>query len=488
MDLLPRPRVVKTGHTTHRLGRPGQALALGCENKETARSALAQEGLRVLRAALVAQGAAEPRIGDPPADAAVVLERCPFQALAVSLKAAGLEDAPDSPRAREAYLLTVEAGPDGARVRLRAAGDLGIYYGCLTLGQMLRQDADGAMVVPEIEVADWPEVGHRLVKQNALKDTAALRQATACFALLRFDLTALHLVSPPAKDPPALFFDNVRQLGADCRERGTPEMVVYFCPFAASKVVLNEKQRDWTGVFDFTKPEDRRQYVELVGRIMDLGARGVQVDYNDWPDRGDGAPVEDVLNLAYKAVRDKDPSAYVLFCPSVYGKLLYFGPASAEMRRALANAPKDLWTLWTGPSVRMTPKPGRHNYRGPLAPGDIENWTKQAGRKPFFWLNRVTAQDREKMEFAVPCPGDPTRFVFRGEWLPENLGDLVEGVHFNHSFCGKEPDERDWVYLATAADWLWNPRAWDAADACRRAQRYVERMRQLARAFPAAKQ
>jgi hypothetical protein len=480
-SVLPRPHHVKTSGKAHRLAPSGQAVRFVVKGLDPDTSASLREAQRVLAGQVVALGGPAPRPADHPDQAQLVFERVAPEELAALLETAGLEEAATESQVQQAYRLEAKPHGVGARVRIQAAGDLGLYYGTLTLVQMLQQSTEGHLTVPGAEITDWPEVGRRLAKLRAVSELEMLREATAWFGLYRFNLTALHYFSPPAKRPKPLLFDNVRRTAADCQERGTPELIVYYCPFADSKVTLDQTKRDWTGVFDFTQAEDREQYVELIGRLMDLGARGIQVDYNDLPDRADGAPVDDVINLAYKAAREKDPKAYVLYCPSVVGQPRYFGPASDRMRDVLSRVPDDVWVLWTGPNVRMTESKcaAQHNYKGPLKPEDIRAWTEKAGRRPFFWLNRVTPRDKHGMQFALPCPGDGAYSVFRGQWLPDNLGSLVEGVHLNQVFDYRKPDDKELVYLATAADFLWNPEGWDPADSCRRAKTFVQRMKGL---------
>ena len=77
----------------------------------------------------------------------------------------------------------------------------------------------------------------------------------------------------------------------------------------------------------------------------------------------------------------------------------------------------------------------------------------------------------------------PGAFAFRGEFLPKELNRLFEGVHFNAGSPGYTPSESKvelLSYLATAADYVWNPHDWEAVESCRRARRFVEVMLPLA--------
>ena len=79
----------------------------------------------------------------------------------------------------------------------------------------------------------------------------------------------------------------------------------------------------------------------------------------------------------------------------------------------------------------------------------------------------------------------PVRRVFRGDLLPKELNRLFEGVHFNAGFSSKHFDlPEDFnaealAYMATAADYVWNPQGWKADESARRAQRFVAIMRPL---------
>ena len=55
-------------------------------------------------------------------------------------------------------------------------------------------------------------------------------------------------------------------------------------------------------------------------------------------------------------------------------------------------------------------------------------------------------------------------------------------MHFNAGSPGyKETESKTELlaYLATAADYVWNPRGWEAVESCRRAKRFVEIMQPL---------
>jgi hypothetical protein len=201
-------------------------------------------------------------------------------------------------------------------------------------------------------------------------------------------------------------------------------------------------------------------------------ANGIEVDYNDWPDRS--VPIPDVINLACEAVERKRPKAYVLYCAPNRGASQYRGEATPEMRRILAEVPQKVWPLWTGMETFI---------REPLTPARVREWTSVAGRRPFLWVNVVSLRARGCFSYPLDeMRGAP---VFRGGSLPEDLHALFEGVHFNAGFSAglnRLPEHFNTealVYFATAADYVWNPRHWDPVESVRRAQRFVRIMRPL---------
>jgi hypothetical protein len=250
------------------------------------------------------------------------------------------------------------------------------------------------------------------------------------------------------------FRDNVKAVCARARQSGILETVVYFCPFRGKG-------------YDFNTAADKRRYTEFLQWMLDQGANGMEVDYNDWPGRA--TPIEDVINLACRAVAEKNPRAYNLYCPPSRGTSVYRGPASAEMTRILSQVPTNVWPLWTGMATNNA------LIEKPLNPSDVEAWTRAAGRRPFLWVNRVGPRDRYNRPFTRPVNEVPGAFVFRGDFLPKDLNRLFEGVHFNAIPLSRSDSEM-LAYLATAADYVWNPQGWEAVDSCRRAKRFVEIM------------
>jgi hypothetical protein len=211
----------------------------------------------------------------------------------------------------------------------------------------------------------------------------------------------------------------------------------------------------------------------LLQGFLAQGTHGVEVDYNDWPGSAE-TPIEDVVNLACESVWKQAPRAYIFYCAPNKGTSQYRGPASAEMTRILSKVPARVWPLWTGYATLITE---------PLNVETVEAWTRAAGRRPLLWVNRVSRGVQH--EFGRAVREVPGAHAFRGDLLPKDLNRLFEGIHFNAGMAdgySKLPDEfarESLAYFATAADFAWNPRDWDAVESCRRARRFVSIMSPL---------
>jgi hypothetical protein len=452
-DVCPRPRVERLG--ARKIVLAGKGGAVRYQADEAVRTAAAfRTGAALLGRRCKALGSAGLQLdGAQPVLTAAKLSP---DAFAKALAGLDVSARPDKRQLRQACILEVAEGA----ARLRAGGDVGLYYGLVTLCQLAETEDDGRIVVPEIRIADWPAVVLRLAKTSASANPPRKVGAFAAWlAPMKIGMLGLQYHGGNSKQPDENFLTNVRTHCRACRDGGVLETVAYFCPF-----------RRKANAYDFTRPADRAAYAERLRWFMAQGAHGVEVDYNDWPG-GREVPIADVLNLACGALKGKHPDAYVLYCPPLSGKQAYRGMATEEMAETLAKAPPRVWPLWTGMKTLI---------RRPLKAGHLQKWTRIAGRRPFLWVNRVSLG--VPSHFARRVGED---FVFRGDFLPEELGRLVEGVHLNagiskgYNKLTGAFDAASMAYLATAADYLWNPHDWAPAGTARRAKRFVEIMAPL---------
>lgn len=420
------------------------------------------EGARLLASRLRVLGSELAAAG--PKAARVIGGRATRNEAVEWLARAGVEATVEPRRLRQAYRLTIaEVGDGTAAVRLEAGEPLGLFYGLVTLAQLIERETTRGLVVPEGEVVDHPAVAVRLAKISASQHSPPFVHAYARWQpLFKMSHLGLQYHGSNSKEPEPPFLDNVQLFCPMLRESGVLDSIVYFCPFRGQAT-------SGRGAYDFSRPGDRQAYASFVRWVMAQGAHGIEVDYNDWPGSPE-VPIADVIDLACEAVADVDPDAIVLYCPPLLGEQSYRGMASEALRETLSRVPAHVWPLWTGMETLM---------QEPLDAGQIEQWTRIAGRKPFLWVNRAGPRVREA--FAVRAPGAPEGLVFNGGVLPPGLPRLVMGVHLNVGFRDSEVkdggphfDRETLVYLATAADYLWNPAAWEPAESLCRARRFVD--------------
>ena len=445
------------------LAEAGGTVAVSYESAESSPAALA-EGLRLLDARLKTLKCSLRQTKAAAGRAGIVFEKCSAQTMAAVLSAGGVKEPLEHKRLAQAYHLTVTPQGKG-RVTLRASDDLGLYYGIVSLVQLLEPADTGGARVPVCDILDWPEIALRLAKTSATENAPPLANRFAAWMpLYKISHVGLQFHGAKSLEPDANFTANVKTICGWARRSGCCETVVYFCPF---------RGKPDGGAYDFRLPAHRAAYGRLLQGFLSQGAAGIEVDYNDWPGSQE-IPIEDVINLACRSVWQKAPGAYIFYCPPNKGPSQYRGPATPEMTRVLSKVPARVWPLWTGYATLITK---------PLKTETIEAWNRAAGRRPVLWVNRVSLGVAH--EFGRAVDEVPRAHAFQGELLPKDLHRLFEGVHFNAGMAkgyGKLPDEfarESLAYLATAADFVWNPHDWDAVESCRRARRFVQIMAPL---------
>jgi hypothetical protein len=455
----PRPQVEQYGEGMVVFNAQAVPFQVSFRNTGPAQSRACESGLKLLSKRLEVLGAGKATLEEERGAAQVVITRYSPAEFAQLLHRQGAREPVTGKLLEQAY--TLVCGPayrNRGSIQISACGEFGLYYALVSLCQLLDRDGQRGVSVPVVKLADWPAIGLRLSKTSAsTAPLPELQEDAEWLPLYKLNVMGLQFHGTNSNQTET-FRTNVKAICNWARQSGVLETVVYFCPFRGK-------------AYDFTTPADQERYARFLQWMLDQGAEGIEVDYNDWPGRG--VPIEDVINLACRAVAEKNPHAYVLYCPPSRGTSMYRGPASAEMRRILSNVPTNVWPLWTGPATRNA------LIEQPIEPVEVENWTRAAGRRPFLWVNRVGPHDRHNHPFSRAVPEVPGAFAFRGDLLPKDLDRLFEGVHFNgHSASKSDPETV--AYLATAADFVWNPRGWEAVESCRRAKHFVEVMAPVA--------
>jgi len=395
----------------------------------------------------------------------IAFQLCDHQAITDRLRETGAGEELEPERMRQTYLLAVRRSEDGhGRVLVAAPHPRGLYYGATTLCQLLETDTGGNLVVPEGEILDYPEIAIRLAKTSAsMSAPEDIERFASWLSVSKLSHIGLQYHGRNSRNPEAPFEENVERFCAEYDRKGTLDTVVYFCPFRGEVTGA-------TGAYHFARPDDRKEYADYLLWILAQGADGIEVDYNDWPGSRE-VPIGDVLNLAYETATADRPDTVLLYCPPNRGEESYRGMATPQLGETLSRVPARVWPLWTGMQTLITE---------PLTEEQVLEWTRIAGRRPFLWVNRVGPAVPEP--FVQKIEGDPTALVFAGDRIPNDLHRLFTGVHLNaglqrgYNRITGDFDRDALVYLATTADYLWNPHGWKAEESRRRARRFVEIM------------
>ncbi|MHC4556241.1 MAG: hypothetical protein ACYTFW_03015 [Planctomycetota bacterium] len=459
--IVPRPRIENTTEETIELAKKGQALNIMISEELT--GALA-EGIKLLEKRIGILGYKPIQSNPVPSYSSVGLDLCTVEQMSKLLRANIVEEELEPQRLKQAYYIkSSQTNATGPVVMIKACDNLGLYYGIISLCQLIDTDEDGNLVASVGEIIDFPEIAHRLAKTSAsFNAPPKVSRFAQWMSLYKFSQLGLQYHGSNSKNPEDPFGPNIIQQCSYYRKAGTLETIVYFCPFRGK-----DRNR-----YDFTFEEDRVSYTKYLLWIMSQGAYGIEIDYNDWP--FSKVPIADVINLACGILSEKYPDAYILYCPPNVGNQSYRGMASPALAHTLSQVPTNVWPLWTGITGKMVK---------PLEVAQVAQWTKITSRRPFLWVNRVSVD--VQYSFSRELEGELKGFVFCGERLPENLNQLFQGVHFNTgmgSGYNELPDTftaEAIAYVATAADYVWNPHGWYAEESLRRAKHFVEVMTPL---------
>ncbi len=214
----------------------------------------------------------------------------------------------------------------------------------------------------------------------------------------------------------------------------------------------------------FSCPGDLAVVIEKLEPFLDAGTRTVMISFDDVSklgthpedvaaygggDRGFGAANGDFLTRLRDALRERWPTTRVLTVGADYS-----GTSDTEylggLRSTLAPG---IEVMWTGTSV-----PSEH-----WQAGDAAAYAQAIGRKPVVWENWT---NNDTAGNAVQPIG--TARIFLGPYLREaDAAGAVRGFIFNpanEAYLNLLP-------LATAADWMHDPRRYRARPSWRRAVR-----------------
>jgi hypothetical protein len=377
----------------------------------------------------------------------------------------------------QAYVLEIRDTPaiQTPQVLITACTPQGFHHALLALTQLL-DSHHGSLTLPALTLADWPELGNRLAKLSGSRNPLKTLQSMAAWlGPMRFNILGIQYHFENREGTYERFMEAMKVMSEQNAD-GRQELIAYVSPFhpIAGRIP------------DITQDDGLETYLNLLRRLLELGTSGLVIDYNDFG-ADEGERMARTLSHIHRQLKCRYPQARFFLCPPLHGEAKYFGPASEQLAEILRAIPVDFHVFWTGMKVNPTV----------FAREELEAWSAVTGRRPFLWLNAIGHQigndPRDRNAEARRLPrhnliGQPEAWVFNHQMLPQRFADLIDGVHLNITFSTTTTDEQRWQYhelpevmpsagiryLATVADYLWNPHDWDGEDAYHRATRFSD--------------
>jgi hypothetical protein len=191
--VIPRPQVEDYGNGLAGLGERGAEFNVSLKSVKSTESAALRCGLSLLFKRLELLGASSPAVRETPGEAQLVITKSSAKEFLRTLRSSGAGEDLNGKRLDQAYtLVSRPASPNGSVVQVTGCSDLGIYYALVSLCQLLDKDERGAITVPVVKLADWPEIGLRLSKTSASTlSLPKLREYAAWLPLYKMNVMGL---------------------------------------------------------------------------------------------------------------------------------------------------------------------------------------------------------------------------------------------------------------------------------------------------------
>lgn len=407
------------------------------------------------------------RSESPPGDADLVFflgEIAAFVAGATD----GSFDFPEDYPGREGYLIRFT--PLVRWVVCAGDGPLGLRYGVQTLMQLFRRHPDGEWMFRPARVTDWPVYGGRAASALSwrdIRDESHLERAVATALWLdecRFNTVAIPYLLLPGtdwRDTPAGYFTYVDAVASPLVERGM-NLLLLVNPFAPDPAgpagepfaVSNGSDRERLADHCRLTTEAARHGPGRVHLLLCMD-QFLPGPFPPWrlpsaADREafDGIPeaAEFLLEDLHHRLSGDGPEPSMAWCPPWFSTLLLnrMRPDDGDIREAARRIPADIPWVWTGPDIRSLEVTAR----------DVAEWKERTGReRMIFWDNAFADRWQDGRRIGSYYLADPR--VVR---LPAGFEETVEVYFLNNGFHG----EIARIGLLDAANYLWNPGAYDA--------------------------
>ncbi len=347
--------------------------------------------------------------------------------------------------------------PEGYSLRFRkkravwvvdvvGADDHGAYYGAESLGQLLLKTS-GGLAFRKAKVDDWPTYALRAFKSQAfegsmwaMKDAIRMADWAPRFKFNAFSPCYTHLADFKNPSPEYLAF--LDTLLTRARRNGThriiPEINVYY----GNTIVIS-----W--------PHEIRQVADLFGRSLRAGSREVMLQFDDFAKLSpqDKRTFRTLANANVALVNDllaylrRDfPGVNLWVCPPVY-----FMPRDEDQKHYLLDFGRGIDSsvsvVWTGKKVTTLEQHAE----------DIRAYQRLVNGHPLvYWDNTLKIPPGWSNVFRCNAYLGTVKDIDSTAW--RRLHTFTEGRFVGNTYG---PSEIYKIPLATMADYLWNPEAYN---------------------------
>lgn len=327
----------------------------------------------------------------------------------------------------------------------------GAYYAVETFVQMLYKGDGGEVRLRRADIEDWPAFKMRVAPSAAQMGLDAIRY------LARFKLHIQGFHYPALrhwKTPDPEYADRVREACEFARDTGIVDIIQYINPYGNPMHGDRDKYR-----LNACNADEMNLLIKAFELSLAHGGKHIMLCVDDFFKENMLTPEESAVfgpkggrygvrlgiqaflaNEVHARLKARYPDYSMLFCPQPYHNL---DKDALDWYAALAETvSKDIGLVWTGPEIRS------HL----ITAEDMEMFIENTGIKPFYWDNTIYNAHNPALTM---CLVDP---FMLGNDYPEKFYDMLynSGVHIN-SFAF----EFYRISLVTAADYLWNPEAYD---------------------------
>jgi hyaluronoglucosaminidase len=169
--------------------------------------------------------------------------------------------------------------------------------------------------------------------------------------------------------------------------------------------------------------------------MQGLGVKWFNIALDDISQGIDASGQAKVVNIIFKRLKTKDPSAKMIFCPTFYWGDGTDSAAKAYLEIIAKELDKDVYLFWTGDSVV-----------GNITRKAAETYKGIAGHRLFLWDNYPVNDNQPTMSLGPVINRDA------------DLCEVIDG-YMSNPLC--QQNEWNRLPMLTCADYAYNPSAYD---------------------------